>query len=321
MHRGGRSRNGNRDDMITDGVDYAYGRPAGNALAALGKHFVVRYATPDRKGITAPEVTNLHAAGLSIALYYEMGAEAMRGGYSQGVTDATNAQKVIQSAGLPNLPVYAACDWEAVPADYPTIDAYLAGFASVLGLSRTGIYGSASLIAHVQAANTATWFAQTAAWSYSRVVGGIHLYQYLNGQTVAGITADLVYGMQDNYGQYAAAPTATPNAYLETEMLCMNYTQNNVIAFYDAAHWQEISYGPTVPQWINNYATALFHTIPVMPFDVVGWNLRSNLAPALKQPLFVVNPTTQTFDLIEQNATSSTKTLALTLTGQGTPIA
>jgi Rv2525c-like, glycoside hydrolase-like domain len=201
---------------MIEGVDFAAGRPGGAALVAAGKKFVVRYvpytiivngtATWVSKGLTAAEVADYRAHGIDMALVWESTANRALSGYAAGVADATTAKAAAARLGFPaTCAIYFACDFDALVTEYPAIDGYLQGAASVLGLVRVGVYGHNRLVAHCRTAGTATWLWQTYAWSYGVIAAGIHLYQYLNGQTVAGSLVDLDRAYQANFGQWSAA--------------------------------------------------------------------------------------------------------------------
>ena len=67
----------------------------------------------------------------------------MLNGYIAGVADANTAVSVALAAGAPaNFFCYFAADFQVYQSQYATINAYLNGAASVLGLRRVGIYGS-----------------------------------------------------------------------------------------------------------------------------------------------------------------------------------
>jgi hypothetical protein len=196
--------------MEMEGVDYSSARPGGAALVAAGKGLAVRYLYPGiGKGIQAPEVADLHAHGILIAVAYEGGGGDALEGYVRGVRDATLAQAQLVLSGLnPDLPVFFAVDFPASGAQLQVIDTYLVGAASVISASRVGVYGSFNVIQHCQASRSAEWFWQTYAWSNRQVADGIHLYQYNNGQTINGGAVDFTRSMQANFGQLAAGTTA-----------------------------------------------------------------------------------------------------------------
>lgn len=198
-----------------EGVDYSYARPNPAGLVKAGKRFAVRYVTPPgkgAKGIDQAEYDALHAAGIAVVVVWENRAGDAMEGWPQGVADAKAAQAGLQRiVGLGDrLPVYFAVDWEAQPGELPTIRAYLQGAASVLGWQRVGVYGSYRVVENAADFDVAAWFWQTYAWSGGKVSTHAHLHQYLNGQSLAGGTVDLVRALKPEYGQHnVAADTVT----------------------------------------------------------------------------------------------------------------
>ena len=187
------------------GVDYSGARPGGAALAKAGKTFAVRYiAHPIAAyNLGQPEIDDLFAHNISIALVCERGAGRMKQGRAAGVTDAKLALAAATALAVPvDRPIYAAADVNTTPADYPAIDGYLGGWASVLGIARTGVYGEADLMDHCKAVGSARWFWQTYAWSGGRVSRASHLMQYLNGQQING-AVDLDRSFAADFGQWA----------------------------------------------------------------------------------------------------------------------
>lgn len=198
--------------MATEGVDFSWARPGGATLKNAGKHFVVRYLYPDGqggKGLDASEVADYVNNGLEIVVVYESYEHRPLEGRGAGAADAQVAQQQLEALGLPNMPVYFAVDWQASASEQAAIDEYLRGVASVIGLERTGVYGSADVMTRTMQSGTAKWFWQTYAWSGGRVQEGIHLYQYQNGVNING-QVDLNRTSLDNYGQASKAGQVAP---------------------------------------------------------------------------------------------------------------
>ena len=213
--------------MSVEGVDFSFARPGGAAIVAAGKSFVVRYVPysgDGGKGLTAAEIKDYRRHGLAIALVYESIAQRALAGKSAGAADARRAQAALASLGMPlDLPIYFACDWNATSAQQPTINAYLAGAASVIGIARVGVYGGYGLITRTKAARTARWFWQTYAWSYSKIASGIHLYQWSNGHRINGGAVDYTRAMVAEYGQWPAATTPPDTSTEETPTMGLRF--------------------------------------------------------------------------------------------------
>jgi hypothetical protein len=137
-------------------------------LAAAGVKAVGRYLAEDGRGITAAEYQDLQAHGIRVWLVREGAASGMLGGFAQGVSDAQLAQAQIAAAGLPaDSLVHAAADWDVQDSQFAACDDYMRGFASVLGVNRTGIYAGLHYMNHVHAAGLAVGFWQASATSWN----------------------------------------------------------------------------------------------------------------------------------------------------------
>ena len=125
--------------------------------------------------------------------------------------------------------------------------------------------------------------------------------QFLNVSTSASPDGheDWHWEYDGTYTGSAPNPGSNLAALLGADVaIAMNRTSDNVIAVYDAGHWQEFFYGPGAPQYAVDFAIAIVHSLPVMPYDSVAWDYRSNRVPSLKLPLYTINTTAQTITLI-----------------------
>ena len=202
-----------------EGVDFSLsGRPGGAALAAKGKHFVVRYVPyggDGGKGLTRPEIPTIAPTSSTSASCSKSTAGRWKQGRDAGVLDAKTSEAAIDQLGMPrDLPVYFAVDRDVSKDDQPVIDAYLSGAASVMGAARIGIYGEYSLMRRCRRNGTAHWFWQTLAWSNGTLARFAHLHQYANGQEINGAAVDYTRAMRSPFGQWVAAASgagpATP---------------------------------------------------------------------------------------------------------------
>ncbi len=185
------------------GVDYSSGRPSMSSLQSAGSNFVVRYVNyiGNPKDITLSEAQSLFGAGQQIILVFESTANEMLNGYNAGVADAQEAANEAVKAGAPsNFFCYFAADFDATEANQTPINAYLNGAASVLGLSRVGIYGGYYPVSRALTAGAASKGWQTVAWSGGQVYSGISLYQYAN--TILSNSSDVDMGIGSNLGQW-----------------------------------------------------------------------------------------------------------------------
>lgn len=202
--------------MAQMGVDYAGGRPSPAALVAHGYSFACRYLSPGGpalpgKLLTPEEYIALTGAGVAVVANWETVSDRMRGGRDAGVSDAVNATAALIKVGHPlDRPVYFSADFDATPGDQVTIDAYLGGVASVLGLERTGVYGGYWVVKRCLDNGTARWAWQATAWSGGQVDPRAHMLQHVAAVVVDGVECDVNEALQPDYGQH---PTATPRAH------------------------------------------------------------------------------------------------------------
>ncbi len=206
------------------GLDYAGGRPGGQAIAAAGYSFVVRYLTnggPRLPGklLTTAEYADLQAHGVAVAANWETTADRMKARYDAGNADARRADAVIRSIGHPaDRPVYFSADFDATPADQVAIDSYLNGVADVIGHDRTGVYGSFSVVKRCLDNGTARWAWQTGAWSGGQREPRAHLYQRIGTVTVGGVQCDVNEALQADFGQ-SPAPIVRPRHRKERHLM------------------------------------------------------------------------------------------------------
>jgi MYXO-CTERM domain-containing protein len=197
---------GEQSSAITpiSGCDYSFARPAPSSLVSMGYHFAARYLSGDPgsgKDITASEASGLEAAGLDIVLVWETTGMDATSGYNQGVSDATGAKSEAASVGEPaTRPIYFAIDFDATSADASSINAYFQGVASVLGVSRTGVYGGYYIVDELFNAGLIKWAWQTYAWSGGSWDSRAQVRQTQNG--VDGDQLDADEGMAADYGQW-----------------------------------------------------------------------------------------------------------------------
>lgn len=240
------------------GIDFAFApHPPASAIRAAGYGFVCRYLSPlaendsNGKNLLVGELHSLLTAGLSVVVVEESTAGRMKSGRSAGVSDAQHAQAVTTALGMPSVPVYFACDFDATPGDQTAINAYLDGAASVIGRARTGIYGGYYPVKRALDAGKAAWAWQTTAWSGGQWDSRAHIRQ---GGTVSvgGVTVDLDEAMKADFGQWprptspapkpAPAPTAsTAREQQDMIILATKSAQGQTLTFtYDGTSVKHI---------------------------------------------------------------------------------
>lgn len=204
--------------MIT-GADYSFSRPPISALRDAGVRFVCRYLAPASpatapKILEASELVSLRGAGIALVLVWEGDATDAAGGRSAGVEDARAALAQATALGMPDAVIYYAVDFDATSGDLGpsgSVRQYAAGWASVLGAARCGVYGGYATVAAIMGASLARYGWQTTAWSAGRWYGPAQLRQGAEG-SIAGASIDWDTALTSDYGQWPR-----PAAMIDTE--------------------------------------------------------------------------------------------------------
>jgi len=191
------------------GLDYVSGPPIADMKAA-GVTFVCRYLSEVNsltkvKLLTPNEAKALNQAGIAIVSNYEWYANRSLEGVSSGITDAKIAASQHADCGGPHdRPIYFSVDIDVAGEQ---VAGYFHGVASVLGLARTGAYGSFRVLHYLFNAGLIAWGWQTYAWSYGAWEPRAQLQQYHNGVTMAGASVDYNRSMQADFGQWGIERT------------------------------------------------------------------------------------------------------------------
>jgi hypothetical protein len=187
------------------GVDYAWGRPGVAALKASGVRFACRYLSHDTSGknLSLTEAKQLSDAGIWIVVVWETTANRALSGRTGGAADAREAARQARACGMPGgRPIYFAVDWDVQPSQIPTVMAYLAGAATVLGKGGTGVYGGYRAVQAALSGNQCAWGWQTYAWSGGRWDSRAQIQQYSNDRKINGVGLDFDRAVVTDYGQW-----------------------------------------------------------------------------------------------------------------------
>jgi hypothetical protein len=167
-----------------------------------------------RANLTAPEVQDLRANGVAIAVVWEKKIigqpDRATAGYAAGQVDARAADVQCTAVGLPGWPVYMAVDFD-IPDYAPNnpdpraklgpVGDYLAGALSVLGPARMGVYGGYWAVSRALDAGLVKYVWQTMAWSGANVEKRAHLIQRIGSVWVDKVECDVNESKQDDFGQ------------------------------------------------------------------------------------------------------------------------
>lgn len=221
--------------VIIQVLDFSASTPSAKAVKASGYGGAVRYISPARqswmqaKPATKAQTDQYRAESLSQAFVWQYGGsespDTLRG-FKGGVEDAKAANDNLIKAGCAGYPVFFAVDFNATLAQWnSTIVEYFKGAASVLGVSRVGIYGHSRIIAWavedgaIGRAGSKYLAWQTKAWSNGERAPEAVLYQgTVNVTGPEGIQVDVNDVLNDYWGQGPVSSTPTPKKEVSSKM-------------------------------------------------------------------------------------------------------
>lgn len=159
----------------------------------------------------------LRAHGLEIVSNYQYGkgdTSDWLGGYDAGVHHAQIAVRYhTEAGGPPRRPIYAPVDANPTLQQWNDLIApFLRGWASVVGLESTGMYGNARCIEWALEDDVARWFWQH-NWSGDPALNvdhpAAHMHQIeIDARQVGGVTVDVNSVLKPDYGQWSLAGSA-----------------------------------------------------------------------------------------------------------------
>src|SRR6266699_5978030 len=155
-------------------------------------------ALPQGKCLTPSEATALNKAGIAVVSNWEWYANRAVAGRAAGEWDAGEADKIHRACGGPaNRPIHFSVDVNVPGQEEIT---YFQGVASVIGLHRTGAYGSDRVLKYLFDNNLIAWGWQTYAWSSGAWEPRAHIQQYENNMNLAGHSVDYNKSIKSDFG-------------------------------------------------------------------------------------------------------------------------
>lgn len=184
---------------MAEGIDCGVKLTAANVsgVAAAGYTFCGRYLVPDSgstawKALTKAEAQRISDTGMGILSVWELGEDRAAKGSLAGQSDGFRAAKLARDLDIPEWGcIYFAVDYDAQPADFDKIEAYLKAAASAVRPWKCGVYGSYRVIEAMAARRACDCFWQCMAWSYGQKSTKRHVYQYAAQKSVAGVGVDI----------------------------------------------------------------------------------------------------------------------------------
>ncbi|WP_081706121.1 glycoside hydrolase domain-containing protein [Nocardia sp. CNY236] len=207
-------------------IDFSAALIEPQAIKDAGYVGVVGYFSDSRPGtnfgakpLTREYCDRLRAVGLEIVTNYQYGkgdTADWKGGYDAGVHHAQIALGYHFAAGGPGFrPLYASVDSNPSLHEWNSlIVPFLRGWASVVGLEWTGMYGNARCIDWALEDGVATWFWQH-NWSGDPSINddhpAAHIHQIrIDRDRVGGVVVDVNTILADDYGQWSKATPPAP---------------------------------------------------------------------------------------------------------------
>lgn len=233
-----------------------------SALRALGATFVCRYLSPASvgawKNLSEAEANALKAGGIDIVSNWEVDTNDWEGGRSQGVNYAQQAAALHTACGGPGAaPIYFSVDMDADPASVVN-SGYFQGINSVIGVKRTGCYGSTAVIAALTTAGLLGNLGAPLGWrtmSTDFQGGAGSESQFSLEQTgYFNNDYDRDASLVDNFGQWSAnggsapAPTPAPapvpvnNSGYETNAHHNTHTPLTVDGYFGSNSWEALQF-------------------------------------------------------------------------------
>lgn len=177
--------------LIVD-LSFAHDALTGQFLAGRGIDGVIGYASRFHdKNMTAANLADWLAAGLSVGLVYEDDVNDMTFGATAGYPHGQMMAGWAHTIGydLANCVGFAANDRNTFPADLPAVLAYMEAFAR--SVPHPGYYGDQDSIDWLAARHPEWWFWQSESPAFGHGVSEhAHLLQRYNDPRVSGLQVD-----------------------------------------------------------------------------------------------------------------------------------
>ncbi len=226
---------------MSAGADFTSRNLTGAEMKAAGLSFACRYLSAHPGGwkeLSLAEAKEKTAAGILIVSNWEDTGHPANT-VAAGESDAKRALAEATKCGMPaHRPIYFSIDWNTPVDGY---DNYFKGICNVLGVDRSGVYGSAGLIAHLHGKGLIKWGWRTMSWAWHG--GASTAYSQIEqtgGSSVHGTSIDRDLGLVADIGGWLVGHNYGP----PVPNVPPGYTHNLVLVnpqHYDvqALRWQQ----------------------------------------------------------------------------------
>lgn len=159
-------------------------------LKKEGFEYAARYLGNSWKTFDQQEAGYIRDAGIKlISIFQKSANHASYFSEEQGRRDGLEAFNYAKAVGQPaGTAIYFAVDFDVSDSQIPIIQAYFRGIKETLQLYKIGVYGSYLVINSMK--DQVDYYWQTYAWSRGERASFIHMHQYENNVTVAGVNID-----------------------------------------------------------------------------------------------------------------------------------
>ena len=206
-------------------LDFSYARPGGTALKSESVTSVGRYLGTDGRCITLAELNDYLNNEISVWFIKENSSRGMLNGYPQGAADASAAQQQLNALGQPNAVVYFTADFDIQPSQFSTGNNYLKGVATVIPVTRIGLYAGIDYLNAADTLITYRWKTASSSFDHGQTPNQpLHLVQTTDAVPIPNTDYNII--MQADHGQTGTPPKPAYQTPQEDDMFKLYYRQD-----------------------------------------------------------------------------------------------
>lgn len=207
-------------------VSFAHDGITGAVLTRLGAAGAIGYVSDDPdKNLTKEDLADLLGHGLLVGLVFEDSETDMRGGYQLGQQHGVTAVREATEIGYDwrNCVIFAADDVNTTQADWPTVLAYMTGFATQV--PHPGYYGDQDSIDWLTTRIPGLWCWQSSSLSFGMGISrNAHLVQRYDSPRAQSLKLDV------NDIQRTGVPFMGDDMFTDQDRATLNGIASQIIA-------------------------------------------------------------------------------------------